>query len=516
MNSFFKKVLQLPTNQLILLLSLIGVLIATQINYIQHGWINNDSVIYFEAARLFAAGEWQEGYNIFSWPLYSALIALIHKLTTLNIHLSAQVLNVILFGITTASFLKLVQLAGGENKVILAGSLILFSSQYVVGDVLQMLLRDQGFWAFFLTSLVFFIRFYKTGRLSDALLWQIFIMLATLFRIEAITYLFLLPLVLLAKNNCAFKEKIQAFLKSHILNITGAFLISILLLTSSDFSIDNMGRLREIFTWNLYTELTEKLLARSELMATQVLGPFLDEFAVEGLIVTFLFVMVAKTLSTTGWISAGLAFLTIRSHYRFINPESWQVLKASMLIATLNMALIVMKVFVLSGRYVVALALLLMVLASFYLSHAFKYMQSKSDRDKSKKWLLVAVIVIMTLGAIKNILPKKEGYNYQQDAVAWLKQHNSDNLPVFSNDSRIKYYAGLPFTGTWKDNWKILIQEIRNGSINNYEFLLISEIDESPEREKFLTERLPNFKEVMRSSNAKGKKYVVVYQNQSR
>lgn len=516
MNLLFKKTLQLSTNQLILFLSLIGILIAAQINYVQHGWINNDSVIYFEAARLFAEDKWQEGYSIFAWPLYSALIALIHKLTTLNIHLSAQILNVILFGIATASFLKLIQLAGGENKVILAGSLVLFSSQYVVGDVLQMLLRDQGFWAFFLASLVFFIRFYKSGRLSDALLWQIFIILATLFRIEAITHLFLLPFILLTKNSCTFKERLQALLKSHFLNIAGASLIGIMLLTLNDFSIESMGRLREIFTSDLYTELTKKLLTRSELMATQVLGPFLDEFAIEGLILTFLFVMVAKTLSTTGWISAGFAFLTIRSHHRFINPESWQVIRAAMLIAVLNMSLIVIKVFVLSGRYVVALALLLMILASFYLTHALKYIQSKSDRDKTKKWLLIGVIAIMTLGAIKNILPKKEGYNYQQDAVAWVKQHNPDNLPVFSNDTRIKYYAGLPFTGTWNDNWKVMIREIRNGSINDYEFLIISEIDESPEREEFLAKQLPEFKEVMRSSNTKGKKYVVVYQKQSR
>lgn len=515
MNAIFKKVLQLPSNQLILFLSLTGILIAAQINYIQHGWINNDSVIYFEAARLFAEGRWLEGYTVFAWPLYSALIALIHKLTTLNIHLSAQILNVILFGTATASFLKLIQLAGGENKVILAGGLILFSSQYVVGDVLQMLLRDQGFWAFFLASLVFFVRFYKSSKLTDALLWQVCIILAMLFRIEAITYLFLLPFILLSKNNCPLKERIQAFLKSHILNIIGACVVGFLLLTSNDFSIDNMGRLREVFTLDLYSELTKELFTRSDLMATQVLGPFLDEFATEGLLLTFVFVMAAKILSTTGWISTGFALLTIRFHQKFIDPESWQVIKAAMLIAVLNMFLIVTKVFVLSGRYVVALALLLMILASFYLAHALKYVRSENNHDKSWKWLLIALIVIMLLGAIKNILPKREGYNYQQEAVTWLQEHNPDNLPVFSNDSRIKYYAGLPFTDTWQDNWKILTREIKKGSINNYAFLLISDI-EDPERERYLAEHLPDFKEVMRSSNSKGKKHVVVYQKQSR
>jgi hypothetical protein len=59
LKSLLNKLLQLPTGRLTGLLTVVGVLIAMQINYIQHGWINNDSVLYFEAARLFSIGEWK-------------------------------------------------------------------------------------------------------------------------------------------------------------------------------------------------------------------------------------------------------------------------------------------------------------------------------------------------------------------------------------------------------------------------------------------------------------------------
>ena len=46
-------------NQMQVALTTIGIVVACWIMYIQHGWINDDSVIYFETARLFSIGEWK-------------------------------------------------------------------------------------------------------------------------------------------------------------------------------------------------------------------------------------------------------------------------------------------------------------------------------------------------------------------------------------------------------------------------------------------------------------------------
>ena len=515
MNAFFKKIPEISTNRLILLVSFAAVLLAAQINYIQHGWINNDSVLYFEAARLFASGEWSEGYRLFPWPLYSALVALTHKITGFSIHLSAQLLNVLFFGITTASFLKIIQLSGGNNKTILAGSLILFSSQYVVGDVLQMLMRDQGFWAFFLISLIFLIRFYRLNTLSDALLWQMSILVAMFFRIEAISYLVLLPLILLLKPDETIGNRVIALIKCNVLNVAGTLAIGAVLLVSNDLSIDSFGRLREVFTLNLYTELTRNLFEKSEIMAFQVLGGYLDEFALEGLLLTFLFIMISKMVSTTGLINVALAFFTIRRKEKLVHQDSWRVLGAALCIAALNMFLIITKVFVLSGRYVIALAFLVMILASFFLAEAFKYFNSQSGREKTKKRLLIFVMIVMALGLIKNVLPKKDGYNYEQDAVAWLTQNNPQHLPVFFDDARLRYYANSEYIGRWSDNWKYVARAIDDKSIHQYQLLVISHEKEKPEIEIAMKERLPEYTEVHRTRNPNGKKSVAIYKKQT-
>lgn len=489
----------------------LAMLLAAQIQYIQHGWINPDSVLYFESARLFANGEWQQGFNVFKWPLYALLIAFTHQLTTLDIQTSAQLLSMIFFGITTASFLKIIELGGGGKKVMLAGILILFTASYLVGDVLEMLMRDQGFWAFFLTSLVFFIRFYKTHGYKDAFIWQVCAITATLFRIEGITYLIALPLILFFKPLQSFTISIQHYLKSNFINIS-LIIILFAALIFKIIPIENLGRLNEIFTINLYDQLTEKLLAQSAIMSKDVLGQYLDEFALQGILITFVYVLIAKTISATGLVNVGLAALAIRSKPAMVDDEVSKVLKIAATIALINMALIITKVFVLSGRYVLALSLILMIFASFYLAELFKYLQHSSKTEIKMKWLVIALIVFMAINLVKNIFPKRDGYNYMQDAVTWLNAKNTLKKPVFYDDTRSRYYAGAPFIGTWGDNWTMVKTAIESGQINQYEFLIINHSYKHREREQILAKEIPQYSLIRKFNDANHKKSVVIYQ----
>ena len=509
------KLRDLSTNQLQSLLVLSGMLIAAQMQYIQHGWINPDSVLYFESARLFTIGEWKQALKVFNWPLYSLLIAGVHNLTTLNIHSSAQLLNVIFFGITTASFMKLISLGGGDKKVMLAGALILFSANYLVGDVLEMLMRDPGFWAFFLTSLLFFIRFYKYGHLNDALLWQVTAMIATLFRIEGITYLIFLPLILFFSIEKKFAVSIRRYIQCNLINLIAVIIILTAVFAMNVISADQLGRLNEVFTVNLYDELTHKLFTQSVIMNELVLGQYLDEFAVQGLLLTFIYILIAKTISATGLVNVGLAVLTLRSKAPMLNEETASVLKFTAVLALFNMGLIITKVFVLSGRYVLALALILMIFASYYFAKMFAYLSSRSKADRKWKWLTIILIIFMSLSLIKNMLPKKTGYNYQQEAIAWLRTTNEAKKPVFYDDARARYYANEPFSSQGSNNWNIVMKAINNNSLNQYHYLVISHSSKHPEREKVLLEKLVNFREINRFKNSDAKKSVVIYEKNS-
>lgn len=490
---------------------LLAAIIAAQVQYIQHGWINPDSTLYLQAAKFFSDGEWQSGFDVFPWPFYALCIALINTITQLGVHVSAQILNVTFFTIATYSFIKIIQLAGGAQKQIIAGALIWLSAQYMIGGVLEMLMRDEGFWAFFLLSVVFFIRFYQAQQLKHALLWQICIIVATLFRIEAILYLIFLPLILLFQAGLSVKQKWKHLLMANAINIGLALIIIGAFTFNENLSTKLLGRLNEVFTTNIWQQFTQHLNEKSSIMAKQVLGKYLEEFAVPSLLITFLYVIFARIISSTGFIIVGLSTIAIKNHKRLFDPQVFQVLSATALIASINMALIITKVFVLSGRYVLALSFILMVFATFY----FAELVFTNHQNKKIKWLVIVLVVLMLGGAVKNIWPKQQGYNYQQDAVTWIQENNSKNSPVFYDDTRMRFHAGQPITYDQVKHESRFNDLIHDNSFKKYEFIVLSHEEKNPEYIFNAKKSLSNYDELKRFYDAKKRKFIIVYKRKS-
>lgn len=495
-----------------LVLVALSALLAAQLHSIQLGWINDDSVLYFEAARLFSLGEWKQGFDLFPWPLYSLLINWIHILSGLEFQLSAQLLSIFLFCITTASFLQIIRLSGGNNRVLLVGALILFSSQYIVGDILPMLLRDQGFWAFFLIAIVCFIQFYRTRQLVYALSWQVSILIAFLFRIEAFTYLLLLPFILFFSSNHKSSARVSDFFKANIINMA-LLLVAIAIITTGQLSVDQLGRLKEIFTLNFFDQLTQTFRDRAEIMATEVLGNFLDEFAEQGLLLTFLFIILAKIISSAGIINTGLAAMAFRQKQSLLLSDARKILTFAMLIAALNASLIITKVFVLSGRYVVAFGLLLMIFSSFYLAKLTTQLELKSNIKK--KIIVSGLLVILILGLVINVLPKRTGHAYEREAALWLKTQVKDEKRVFFTSARGRYYFGATYAGRQHDYWANVVQIINDRSINEYDYLFINMDSNEVENENYLIAKAEHHALVKEFYSTKNKKKIMIFKRKA-
>ena len=503
--NFFNQIDKISPKKLFWLVVFTSILLAGWMQYIQHGWINPDTVLYFEQARLIALGDWTGAIKVFNWPLYGACIATVHKITSLGIHQSAQVLNMLFFGMATASFLIIIQSAGGGTRVMLAGVLLLFGGQYIVGDVLEMLMRDEGFWAFYLTSLVFFIRYMQHTKMQDALLWQACIIIAMLFRIEAICFLIGLPLCFILMRELSWKSRLQHILNTYSVALLVLVTMIAAIVLNDQLTIDNFGRLQEVFTPHLFQIFTQKLLTQAQVMSDQVLGKYLEEFAVAGLLLTFLYVIVAKIISATGIFSVVFACLTLKNGGDNIEPKSYLVIKTVAVIALISMALIIVKVFVLSGRYVAGLSWILMVLGAFY----FAALLARKERKLA--FVTSLVVVALCLGFVKNILPKRQGYNYMLDAAAWLKQQNNSQAPVFYNETRMRYYMNEPFIGVWVDNQKLVRDAIKNKTIERYMFLAILQSSKDLEENKLISKQLNNYWEIKRFNSFKAKNAIVIY-----
>jgi len=508
LKTFYK---QISSKQLVYFLVVLSAVVGWRLNYIQHGWVNNDFVLYHESARLFSIGEWKQGFDVFQWPFYSLLIASLSKLLGIDLHLSAQILSVLAFALGTYSFLTIIRISNGNQLVMAAGALILFSSDYLVGSVMPMLLRDPGAWGFFLLSIVFFIQFYREFSWGNAIAWQLSAIVATLFRIEYITYLTLMPLVIFLNSGLSLRQRGWLFLKAQSISVVLLIGLVVLLAFSSSLSIDDFGRLREVpmLFGDKYKLMVEAFTQKASIMDRQVLNGDWGGYVAFGLLLAFFGMSAATCLGSLGWLNAGLLFFT-RNREILISQDTKRILLFAALLALVNILVIVLSVFLLTGRYTAPLAFVLMIVSSFAL--AYLVVQSRKSNSYVFKTLLFLIMLFMILGILKNIWPKSEGANFQQNAVAWLRANNIDSNQVFFDNARTRYYASAPFQGIIDKRSEYLEDSIKSHEIERYKYLVINHSASRQDREDLIARELPQFKIVQRFYGFKNKKSIVIYE----
>ena len=113
---------------------------------------------------------------------------------------------------------------------------------------------------------------------------------------------------------------------------------------------------------------------------------------------------------------------------------------------------------------------------------------------------------------IKNVWPKAEGYNFKQEAVAWVKANNLNHEPVLYNESRMRYYADEKFIGSWPMKWDMIQQIINNGEIDQYKYLLINYSQKEIYKIDNIKSQLKNHVITEKISDAKGKKGVLIFE----
>jgi hypothetical protein len=175
--------------------------------------------------------------------------------------------------------------------------------------------------------------------------------------------------------------------------------------------------------------------------------------------------------------------------------------------------MIIASAFILSSRYIIALAFILLIFAAFHFASLVDKMRANQINKRWQKILFIALVALIALIAIKNLLPKRAGYNFEQDAVAYLKQQHIPNNKVFFVTPRSRYYAGAPYAGRGYVYWDYTQKAIADGSIYQYDYLAINlDIDEQyPTRRKILDEKLPQFKVTKEFLGLRGKKEILLY-----
>jgi hypothetical protein len=464
--------LQMP--RFIQILTLISLGLAYRLIDIQQGWITDDFVVYHEVSRLYSIGDIKAGLKLYSWPLYPALIAIIHKLTTLSLTASAQTLTVALYGLTTYALLSFIKRIGGDKKTIVFGALLFFSTLNLTGEVVSMLVRDTGFWAFYLLSLNAFHQYILTPTLSHAMRWQVLMIIATLFRIEGVLFLMLLPFKLFFEKQVPLKKQASLFLKANSMSFFALLIIIFGMVLLPSIKMSDLGRLQEVTTLfdTGYLHMMTTFSSRAALMSSVVFEHQFDDVTYASFFITLVGLVVLKVMNATGWIAILFAFVKDKKASLKIEKNAQKLMLWTFVISMIGLLLIILNVMLISKRYAIPAAFIILVYASFNLSGLVGGANKKSK--SMTQFFLILIAIICGLCILKNIWPKKENIRYEQHAVNWAKLHTVNPNKIFYASPRARYYGSAPYQGRDYDPLSFTTNAILNRSILDYETLVIT------------------------------------------
>jgi hypothetical protein len=493
-------------------LTLTGMALAIWVITLLHGRINNDATLYLEMARRFAVGDTQGALALYNWPLFPWLMAKIHGLTGMSVQYAAHLLNVAFFGIATWSFLSLIRECGGSRTTLLSGAVLLFSAPYIVGDVLPMIMRDQGFWAFHLLSLLFFLRFYRSLGWGHALAWQSAAMAGVLFRVEGVTFLILLPLMMVFRRDLVWRQRTSVLLKAYLLPLLGIAALALVLLLMPGLDVHkSLGRLIEIQTslQTSYHQLASGLAMKASIYGKQVLGSFMAEYAMTGLILTLLAVVVANIIGASGWLGIGLGCLVRTERQDVLLQDARQMLYWAVALNLLNLAVIILTVFLLSGRYAVPLAYIILIFAAFHLAGLYRtWHRDRASLSWRSKTAYAALAIVLGLFLLDNVIQRGTYPDHEQIAAVWIKQNVAPDARIFFDEARMRYYAGAAWEGR-DTSWGSLMAEIRVNPMP-YDYLVLHLKHKRPEARLALLAQMRQYQVIRQFVAKNGDKVLVL------
>lgn len=408
--------------------------------------INNDGICYLLSAEMIKHKGLLAAMNLCGqakWPFYSILIYFLANLTTLSYLAAAKVCNAVFSMLSVVFFLCVIKALGGTRRILyIAAAVILLS--HTLNDVRQYIIRDHGFWTFYLASLYFFLCYVKFPRWHYAILFNASLALATLFRIEGILFLILLPLVTWFEAHQPLRTKLRQYAQLNVLTFFVASSICIWLLTHAQYSIDHLGRLPEVldqFKLGLHT-IYQRFSTTKLIVAQSVLVSYSARDA--GLVLALMLVCwyIVNVINNLSWIYAALVAYAAFSSRIFFVTHTRRVLLAYLLINIVITLAFLLEYYFISKRYLVALSLVLMLWVPFAIDQLIsKFALNQQYKLLSPRVMAVAISVGILFSACGGLFNFGYSKKYIHDAGAWLALNVPKSEKIYINDNQLMYYS---------------------------------------------------------------------------
>jgi len=444
--------------------------------------INNDAIEYLASAKAFAQGSWQQGFEIYRWPLYPGLIALLSNLVGLQLETAAQLLNMLLWSWAVLAFLALVLTLGGDRlTLVIAAIMLLLYPGF--NSTRAFIIRDPGYIAAYLMAMLALFEYWKNSQRPVLLRWGAWTLLSALFRVEGAVFLVLTPFFILWWKLQSRLSRWWIVLMLLVIALVFAAAMGWWLYIPAPGS-QKLDLLQQPLAaigsaWlQIGEDLSEKLL----ILKTDILGVYSAKYGSWVLLFAMLLVLLAASVAKIGFIQACVIGYAMRQRWWFPRQDLRQPWLCYVLINLLILTTFVVVKLFLSQRYSLALAMSFLLLLPFALSRLYLLWQGGSKKTpglgslgsgKTVSWLVPALFVLLLLIGIRTLAGYTSKANVKQ-AGRWLQAHSTAYDQVLSNNKIFNYYTAKPRAQlALSANWQQFVTRILSGEWRQYDYIAV-------------------------------------------
>lgn len=403
--------------------------------------INPDAICYLQSAAVVGDGGLRKAMILCpqaQWPLYSVLVYFCSAWFHLSLTTAAYTLNALFSLISVVSFIAITRQLGAKGRALwLAAAVILLAHEF--NSVRQYVIRDHGFWAFYLVSIYCLLRYVTVLRWYYALAWGVSLLVATLFRVEGTIFLILLPWTLWFCSSLSYWQRIKGFLQLNLIAALAGLAVFGWLIFHPEISLASLGRMQE-FVFQLFHAGGMVWHRFQESAASFAHTSLTSDSMSEATLVFFLLLVVwyiVKVVANLSVIYSALAFYGIwRKTISFTSSTRLVIygyLFSNLLITSFFLA----EHLFLSKRYLIALSLVFMLWVPFTLDKLWLAWQS----HKLKTWVFATVALLVLITSLGGIFDFGHSKAYMRQAGEWVEKNVPHSADVYSNDYQVMYYS---------------------------------------------------------------------------
>ncbi len=399
---------------------------------------NDDAFLYARTAEIFLQDGVGAAFEHFAWAGYPVLIGLVAT-AGLEVLTAAYLLNALFFAVLTFAFASICrEFSQDRGLLALAALTILLFPE--INEYRFQILRDSGFWAFAMLGLWQLIRYGAEGRWKCCLYFCGALLLAAIFRPEALLYLLLAPLCLLFDRRRGRAERYLLCLRAQ-----AAAVVALLAcwLAGLWFGLDlfaqavALGSAYLPFLQSLFDAGGQEMAAMAQAVfgehAATYSGRYLPLFLLAGLMV----ILVAELL-----YAVGMPFSLILAWgywKKWLLPDRDAALPA-VAFAAINLLTVLAFLLVtryLTSRYAMIFSLALALAAPFV---AREMLARAAPGTRLVPWLLA---LFFAFSAVDSYYSFGRSKSHVRDAAEWLDANAGEGARLLTDNRAVAYYSGM-------------------------------------------------------------------------